>query len=77
VTQTQETEEQNKVGFPNVTPPSRLARNQAKPPSTLRVCGNTIPVNDGKASEADPRKIRARKREYLKKRGLKEDEERI
>lgn len=67
----------NQVGFPMVAPPSRNERNQAKKPPVLRVCGNTIPVRNGRAGEADPKKIRAKKREQLKKRGLKEDEERI
>lgn len=67
----------NKIGFPNVKPSSLSERNQPKKPVTLRVCGNTIPVRNGKAGESDPRELRRRRKALAKKRGLKEDEERV
>lgn len=67
----------NEIGFPNVPPPSLSERNQPKKPVTLRVCGNTIPVRNGRAGEADPVKIRRSRRAFAKNRGLKEHEERI
>lgn len=65
------------VDFPHVTPPSRMARNRPSLPTTLRVCGNTVPVNDGKAGEANPKVLRRKRMEANKRRGLKEDEEQI
>ena len=71
------TEKNNKIGFPNVPPSSRSERNKPKKPVTLRVCGNTIPVRNGRAEESDPRELRRRRKALAKKRGLKEDEERV
>lgn len=66
-----------KVEMPMVKPPSQMSRNQPRPPTTLRVCGNTVPVYDGKSAEADPKILRARKRAEMQRRGLKIDETRI
>lgn len=66
-----------KIEAPMVQPPSRMERNQPKKPATLRVCGNTIPVTNGKAEEADPKVLRARRKAELKRRGLEADETRI
>ena len=71
-TQTEKPRTEDLIEFPNVQPSSRMARNLPHPPTTLRVCGNTIPVRSGKASEANPKVIRGRRREALKKRGERE-----
>lgn len=71
------------IEIANVKPPSLMERNQPKKPTTLRVCGNTVPVNKGVAAEADPRVLRQRRKEALQKRGeregktYREDETRI
>ena len=67
-----QTKKQTKIEVPNVAPPSRMERNQPKSPTTLRVCGNPVKVVNGKAGEADPRILRARRKEALRKRGEKE-----
>ena len=61
------------IEFPNAAPPSTLKRGQpkSKPPTTLRVCGNTIPVRDGKVGESDPTILRERKNAELSRRGKK------
>jgi len=65
------------VDFPNVSPPSLSQRNRSAPPATLRVCGNTIPVINGKAQEADSKVLAERRRAAAKRRGEKKDETRI
>lgn len=78
-----QTKTQSKIEVPNAAPPSRMERNQPKSPTTIRVCGNPVKVVNGKAGEADPRILRARRKEALEKRGKKdgktyrEDETRI
>lgn len=67
----------SRIEMAMVSPPSQLKRNRPKPPTVLTVCNNVIPVIDGKAAEADPKKLRVRQREKLRKRGLKPDETRI
>lgn len=67
-----QSEEQNQIGFPNV---GRKTVNKPTPPVTLQVCGNTIPVRNGKAGEGDPKVIRRRKQENLRRRGAKEGKE--
>lgn len=66
-----------KVDFPNVAPPSLMERNLSKTPTSLRVCGNTIPVINGKAGESDPKKLRAIRMREKRKLGLGADEDRI
>lgn len=66
-----------KVDFPNVKPSSLSERNEPPKPATLRVCGNVIPVIDGKAAEADPKKLRRRAQEAARRRGDNIDETRI
>ncbi len=74
----QKTATKTKIDVPNVAPPSTMERNRKKSRDMpIRCCGNTVPVKDGVAGEADPKKIRARKRAALKRRGLREDEERV
>ena len=65
------------VDFPNVAPPSRSERNAPPTPTTLRVCGNTIPIINGKAAEADPKILRLRAMEAARRRGGRIDETRI
>lgn len=64
----------NKVGFPNVSP--RLGNLPPKP-TTIRVCGNVIPVVNGKATEADPKVLRRKAKAAAKQRGGDIDETRI
>ncbi len=66
-----------KVSFPNVNPPALSERNAPKKPTTLRVCGNVIPVIDGKAAESDPKKLRRRAQQAARRRGVDIDETRI
>ena len=66
-----------KVNFPNVKPPSLSERNAPPKPTTIRVCGNVIPIINGKAAEADPRKLRRRAKEAARRRGGDIDETRI
>lgn len=60
------------IEVPNVPPASRMERNRPHPPTTLQVCGTPIKVINGKAQEADPKVLRARRREALRKRGERE-----
>lgn len=53
----------NKIGFPSI----KTGKNKEKLPLVLRVCGNVVPVVNGKAQEGDPKKIRIIKNEQAKK----------
>lgn len=66
-----------KVDFPNVKPSSLSERNAPSKPTTLRVCGNVIPVINGKAAEANPKILRRRAKEAARRRGGDIDETRI
>lgn len=66
-----------KVSFPNVKPSSQNERNLPKKPTTLRVCGNVIPIINGKAAESNPKVLRRRAKAAAKARGGDIDETRI
>ena len=70
-------EAKKEVNFPNVKPPSLSERNMPPKPHTVRVCGNVIPVRNGIAGEADPKKLRRIAKEKARRRGEKPDETRI
>ena len=63
-----------KVSFPNVKPPALSQRNLPKPPTTLRVCGNVIPVVNGKAAESNPKVLRRKAIAAARRRGHDIDE---